>query len=169
MYLSPAATPFRKHRVDALEIARGQRHAERADVVLEVHDARGSRDRDDVVALMEQPREGELRGGASLPRCDVLDVADEVEVLLEVLPLKARLTTAEVVGREVLEAGEAAGEKSAAERAVGDEADAELAAGREDLVLDVAHPERVLGLQRGDRVDGLRAADRGAAASLRPR
>jgi hypothetical protein len=61
---------------------------------------------------------------------------------------------------QVLELLEAAGEESSAQRAIWDEADAELAAGREDLVLDVAHPERVLGLQRGDRVHGVRAADR---------
>src|SRR3712207_8854852 len=44
--------------------------------------------------------------------------------------------------------------------AVGDEADAERADGRQELRLGVAAPERVLGLQRGDRVDGVRAADR---------
>jgi hypothetical protein len=51
-------------------------------------------------------------------------------------------------------------EKAAAERAVGDEADPELADRRQDLVLDVASPERVLALQGRDRVDGVRAADR---------
>ena len=56
--------------------------------------------------------------------------------------------------------GELAGEEAAAERAVGDEADAELAHGRQHAVLRVARPQRVLGLQRRDRVDGVRAADR---------
>ena len=51
-------------------------------------------------------------------------------------------------------------EEAAAERAVGDEADPELSDRRQDLVLDVAGPERVLALQGGDRVDGVRAADR---------
>ena len=55
---------------------------------------------------------------------------------------------------------EAAGEKAAPERRVGDEADPQLAAGRQDLGLRVARPERVLGLHGGDRMDGVRAADR---------
>ena len=42
---------------------------------------------------------------------------------------------------------------------VGDERDAQLADGAEQLVLRVAAPERVLGLQRGDRMDRVRAAD----------
>ena len=46
------------------------------------------------------------------------------------------------------------------ERRVGDEADAELAARRQDLVGGVARPQRVLGLQRGDRVHGAGAAQR---------
>ena len=55
---------------------------------------------------------------------------------------------------------ELAGQESAAERAVGDEPDAELAHGRQDLVLRVAAPERVFRLERGDRVHGRRPADR---------
>ena len=51
-------------------------------------------------------------------------------------------------------------EEAAAERGVGDEADAELAHGRQHRVLGVARPQRVLGLQRRDRVHGVRAADR---------
>ena len=53
-----------------------------------------------------------------------------------------------------------AGEEAAAERAVGHEADAELAADRQDVVLDVALPQRIFGLQRGDRMDGGGAAQR---------
>ena len=53
-----------------------------------------------------------------------------------------------------------AGEEAAAERAVGDEADAEFAAGGEDFVFRIARPERVFGLQRGD---GMNFARRGGA------
>ena len=52
-------------------------------------------------------------------------------------------------------------EEAAPERAVGDEADAELAHGGEDLVLGIPAPERVLGLQGGDGMDRVRPADRG--------
>ena len=73
---------------------------------------------------------------------------------------EARLVAAEVVLVELVGGAEAAAEEAAPERRVGDEADAELAQRRQDLRLDVARPQRVLGLHRGDRVDGVRAADR---------
>ena len=53
-----------------------------------------------------------------------------------------------------------AGQEPAPERRVGDEPDPELAQQRQDLLLRVAGPERVLGLQRRDRVGGVGAADR---------
>ena len=52
------------------------------------------------------------------------------------------------------------GQEPAAERRVGHDPDPELARGGEDLVLDVARPQRPLRLQRGDRVDRARAAER---------
>ena len=52
-----------------------------------------------------------------------------------------------------------------AERAERYEADAELDQGRQDLLLGLAPPQRVLALQRGDRLDGARPAD-GADAGL---
>ena len=52
------------------------------------------------------------------------------------------------------------GQEAATERAVGDEADPELAHRGEDLGLEIAGPQRVLGLQRGDRMHGMRAPDR---------
>src|SRR5207302_8238876 len=58
------------------------------------------------------------------------------------------------------EALDPSGEEAAAERTVGDEADPELAAGRQDLLLRVAAPQRVFALQRRDRVDRVRATDR---------
>ena len=54
--------------------------------------------------------------------------------------------------------------KPPAERRVRDEADAELPHGGQHLLLHVALEDGVLGLQRGDRLHGVGAADR-----LRPR
>ena len=62
----------------------------------------------------------------------------------------------------VLELGalvDRSGEKALAERAERDEADAELLQRREYLLLGLAPPERVLALQRRDRLDGVGAAD----------
>ena len=72
-----------------------------------------------------------------------------------------KIVLVELVGRR-----EPAGEKAATERAVRDEADAELADRRQHLGFRVARPQRPLGLQRGDRVDGVRAPD-GPRPSLR--
>ena len=49
------------------------------------------------------------------------------------------------------------------ERRVGHEADAQLAQQRQQLGLRITGPQGVLRLQRGDRVDGVGAADRGGA------
>ena len=67
---------------------------------------------------------------------------------------RRKSSAAEVVGR-----GDGAGQEAAPERGVGHQADAELAQDRQDLVLDVPGPQRVLGLQGGDRVHGVRPAD----------
>src|SRR2546422_8854129 len=67
---------------------------------------------------------------------------------------KARVVAAPVVRGQVLEAADLPGEEPAPERAVGHEPDPELAARGQDLVLGVARPQRILGLQRADRVHG---------------
>src|SRR5689334_14688035 len=69
----------------------------------------------------------------------------------------------EVVLAEIVRRREAPGEEAAAERAVGDEADPELADGVEHLALGIPSPERPFRLQRRDRMDGVRAADRPSA------
>jgi hypothetical protein len=51
-------------------------------------------------------------------------------------------------------------EKAARQHPVGGDADPELAAGRQDLVLDPARDERVLDLHVGDGMNGVRPADR---------
>ena len=79
-------------------------------------------------------------------------------------PRRRKSPLVQVVGR-----ADPAGEEAAAERAVGDEADPELAHRRQDLGLGLARPERVLGLQRRDRVDGMRAPDRRPAPPRRGR
>jgi len=62
-----------------------------------------------------------------------------------------------------------AGQETAAQRAVRDESDSELAHGRQNVALDVALPQRELRLKRGDRVDRVRAPNRAGEASDKPR
>ncbi len=67
---------------------------------------------------------------------------------------------AEVIGVELIETADRARKEPAAERRVGNEADAELAQRGEDVGLHVAAPDGVLGLQRRDRVHRMGTADR---------
>src|ERR1700730_2067713 len=56
-----------------------------------------------------------------------------------------------------------AGQEAAAERAVGDKADAKLLTERQDLGFDVARPQRILDLHGAERVGGVGSPDcRGA-------
>ena len=96
--------------------------------------------------------------------------ATSVEVLREVLALEARRRAAVVVRRRDRRRDlNRAGEEAAAERRVRRRSRCRARAGRQDLVLGVARPQRVLGLQRGDRVDRLARRIVSGPASESPR
>ncbi len=99
-----------------------------------------------------------MRSFAAFFLRDLFYPAHQIEILLEVLSLKARRESSVVVCWKICEPDELAGEKAAPERAVSDEANAELAAGGEDLVFGIAGPQRVFGLQRGNGMDFHRTA-----------
>src|SRR5581483_5697910 len=100
----------------------------------------------------QHPGERQLRRRAVLFPGDGFDAAHEIEVALKIFSLKARVGAAPVVRRQVLLASDGAGEKTAAERAVGDKADAERAHGGQDIFFRLAAPERILRLERRDRM-----------------
>ncbi len=91
------------------------------------------------------------------------NLRNERHVLVVVLALQPRLVAAEIGCGQFLGAGEGTGEEPAAERRVGDDADPQRPAGGQDLGLDPALPERILGLQRADRVHGVGAPERRCA------
>ena len=74
--------------------------------------------------------------------------------------VKRGLVLRQSSSRELLGGADRPGEEAVPERRVGHEADAQLAQQRKQLGLRIAGPQRVLGLQRGDRVHGVGAADR---------
>jgi hypothetical protein len=84
----------------------------------------------------------------------------------EVLFRPARIVSPPVVGGQFVAAAELTGEEPAAKRAVRHEADPELTARGEDVVFDIALPDRIFALQRRDRVDRVSAAQ-GLRAGLR--
>src|SRR6185295_8033721 len=87
--------------VDPLEVARAQRDRERAQVFFEIAAALGPGDRQDVVALRQEPRQRELTGLHALLLRDLLDPMDERKVVVEVLLLKPRMLAAAIVGRKI--------------------------------------------------------------------
>src|SRR5208283_2730217 len=100
-------------------------------------------------ALREYPCERELSRRAVLVLGDCLDLRDELQILVEILTLKARREAPEVVRRQVVELANLAGQKAAAERAVRDQPDSQLAAGLESSIFGLAAPQRIFILQRG--------------------
>ncbi len=145
---------------------RGQLDRCRLDVLLQVRPLRRAGDRRDILTSSQHPGEGELGGSDIFGGGDLADPLDQFEVLLEIAALEARAVPTPVFFRQVVERLITAGEKTAAQGAVGHESDPQLTRGTEDLVLGVSTPERILGLQRRDRLHVVRAADR-CGAGLR--
>src|SRR3981081_4439355 len=120
----------------------------------------GARNRDYVVSRSDHPCQRELRGSTLVLLRDLLDFRDQLQILLEVLSLKARVLPPEIVFRQIFDSLDLAGEKSPAKRAVSDKTDPESAERVEQSVLGIARPQREFGLHRADRVDLVRPANR---------
>src|SRR6266545_2844691 len=135
----PGSRALGERLLDAAQLAGGEFDVHGGDVLLEVADVLGARDRDDVVALVEHPGKGELCRADALLARDLVYARDELEIVHRADPPR---------------------EEAASERAIGDEADSELTHSGEDLVLGIAAPKRVLGLERSDRVNGVGPANR---------
>jgi large subunit ribosomal protein L32 len=127
--------------------------------LLEVLPVSCPRDGNDVAAAYEYPRDRNLRRRHALALGDLLHAVGEPHVALEVGAREPRVTLPKIVVLQLVRRAEAAGEEAAAERAVRDEPDAELAQRVEDLALGIASPQRILRLQRGDGMNGVRATD----------
>src|SRR5436190_2828116 len=146
--------------VDLTQVVRRELDVDRAEVLFQAVDLRGARDGHDPRLLREHPRERELRGRHALPRRDGADQLDDRLVRLPVLRLEARHGVTEVARIERRRLVDLPGEETLAQWTEGDEADPELLERREDLLLRLAPPQRVLALQRRHRLHRVRAADR---------
>src|SRR5215207_6295161 len=146
--------------LDEGEVVLGERYISGTRVVFEVLAALGPWDGYDIAPLGEQPREGELPRGDALAFGDLAHPVRKLQVLLEVLLREAwEAGAAGVVLGHVVDAPPASGEEATPERAVGDEPDAQLAHGRQDLVLHVPSKERILRLEGADGVHGVGLPD----------
>src|SRR3712207_1587144 len=135
--------------VYAPELFVGERDSDRGDVLLQIFAAFGARDRHDILSLMQQPCQGKLAGGYAFFVRYLFDPIDQLQVLLEVLALKARRGAPEVTLRQVLDPLDSPGQEAAPQRTVSNKAYTQLAHRRQDLILHVAAPQRVLRLQCG--------------------
>jgi len=138
----------------------------RTDVLLDALEATGAGDRHDPPLLGEQPGQRDLPRGGALGRGEGSHVVDDRGVHVSVLRGEAGDGPADVSLGEGRGGVDGPGEEALAERTERDEADSELGAGGQHLRLGVAGPQRVLGLDRCDRVDGVGAANR-AGTGLR--
>src|SRR5205823_10984530 len=116
--------------------------------------------RDDVVASAQDPRQGELRRGHAFLGRELAELLGERLVPTEVVPLEPWNGPSEIVSAEFVRGPNLSREESPAQGAVCDEPDAEFPHRGKDFPLRVAGPERILGLERGDRMDCVRAPNR---------
>ena len=91
----------RKKMIDLREFVRGQRDAESAKIVFEIPDAFGTRDRHNVIALSNHPRQRELCGRAALCLGKVFHMRRKLKISLEGLSLEAGIRVPPIVGGEV--------------------------------------------------------------------
>jgi MFS family permease len=147
-------------RVGDLALVGGREHdGGGAEVLLEPVQLRRPWDGDDPRLAGEQPGERDLRRRDPLPRRDRAQQVHQRPVRLPVLGCEAGDGVAEVAAVEGRRLVDLAGQEAPAERAEGDEADAELLERRQDLLLRLPPEQRVLALQGGDALHRVGATD----------
>src|SRR5262249_60654531 len=98
---------------------------DRGDVLLQPPFLLRSRNREDILAARQEPRERHLRRRDLPLRGDLLDRLHQLQVLLEIAGAEARLLAPDVVRRDVVDLPDVAGEEAAPEGRIGYEAEAE--------------------------------------------
>src|SRR6185312_4857543 len=136
--------------VELLNVLRRELHIGGRRVLLEASRALGAGDWHDVVALGQHPSERKLRRRHATLLGEFGDAVGEPEVLLQRLLLESRVGAPPVVLGQIIERADLPGEEAATEWRVRDQADAQLPERRDDLVLWIARPERILALHGGD-------------------
>src|SRR2546425_12360685 len=116
----------------------------------------------------EQPGQSDLCRCCSDFPGDGSDLVDDAQIALEVFADEARVGLAPVVVGELLGRADLTREEAVAERRVGNESDPQLAQQGQQFGFRVTGPQGVLGLQRGDRMHNVGAADRGGEVPRPP-
>ena len=121
---------------------------------------RRSRNRHDPRLLSEEPGERDLRRRRIFPCRERLQPLDEGEIGFSILFGEPRHDVSEIGGIERRRVVDLSREKTFPKRAEGHQTDAQLLEGRQHLALGFSPPQRVLALQRGDRLDRVGATNR---------
>src|SRR5436190_3651655 len=123
-------------------------YVERTHVLFEIPAMLRSRNGHDIFALRQHPGQRQLRRLNALLFCDFSHPPHQIKILLEILS-RVRLPPVIVFG-QVFESFELTGKKSTTQRTVRYEPKSHLSAGGENLVLVIARPEGIFGLQGSD-------------------
>src|SRR5262249_12974659 len=123
-----------------------------AGVVLKMSATLGAGDGNNIVAFVQQPGERDLSGSRPLALAHLAHNCGGTHVRIEVFALIARVSPAEIALRIFLSTLYSPGEKAATQRRERHEPDPQLAQQRDNTRFEVAFPERILTLKRGDRV-----------------
>lgn len=148
-------------RPNLLLLGVAQHHIQRAPVILQVLNLPGARDREDILALLQQPRERQLRQAAALPLGEGAEARHDggVAVAVRALELRqhARPDVRVFEGRRRALAAEVRGQEAAAQGRGHDDGDAEFAARGEEVravgAFDAPVEDGVFGLDGGDGGD----------------
>ena len=106
-------------------------------VLLYSHHPAGTRDGSDVVALSEEPGQGNLSGGSSSLAGDCLDFGDDAQIAGEVLANEPRVRLTPVVVGNIVHRVDLTSKESMTQGRVGHEADAEFTQECQQLVLGI--------------------------------
>src|SRR6266850_3462788 len=135
-------------------VALGQVYSERPDVLLQITNSFRPRDGHNVFALGEHPRQCQLRRRRAFFAGQLLDRCRQLQVFLQRLLSETGIRPSPIAWVEIFEFLDCTCQESAPKRTVRDERDAKFAASRQYAVgLHLTRPQRILALQRGNRVD----------------
>ena len=125
-------------------------------------DLGGSGDGNDPRRFRQEPGERDLGRGRVPGRGQAFQDLDQGEIVVQGLRLEPGLDAAKIAWRHILDRGDGAGQETLAQRGIGHKPDAQFRAGVQKAVgLDLARPQRIFVLKRRDRLDRVRAPQRG--------
>src|SRR5436190_8133171 len=146
----PRSCSIGEDLVNAPPILGREFYVERTHVLFEIPAMLRSRNGHDIFALRQHPGQRQLRRLNALLFCDFSHPPHQIKILLEILSLKTGRLPPVIVFGQVFESFELTGKKSTTQRTVRNEPNSQLSAGGENLVLGIARPEGIFGLQGSD-------------------